>query len=103
MEPRTPEIRFTSFLGLAVCLGLVTGLVEAALVYVFQHYYWIHQDLTCLGDSAELFWICPAFDICLFSLLGVLAGGAARFFPPCALPGGCCGSWSPWRCSTGLW
>ncbi len=82
MNEPSSEIRFSSLLGLGVCAGLVTGLVEAGLVYSFQNYHRISQDLTCLGHSAELFWICPAVDICLFGLIGVLAGAASRFISP---------------------
>ena len=66
---------------LALWFGLLTGLVEGVLLFVFQHAGLLKGQITYLGSSWEVMWITPIFDLLFFLFVGLVLALFAQFVP----------------------
>ena len=86
-EPPRPEykiadlVRLSGLVSLAVFYGLITGVVEGGLIFLFQKYVWTISDVTYLAHSPQILWVAPLVDIVLFGSMGVITGMAAMILP----------------------
>ncbi len=65
----------------ALWFGIITGLVEGALLYVLQRYELLRGQITYLGTGPQVLWVAPIFDALLFLLAGVGLAVVAQFLP----------------------
>jgi len=65
----------------ALWFGMITGLVEGALLYALQRYELLRGQITYLGSGPQVLWVAPVFDALFFLLVGVGAAVVAQFLP----------------------
>lgn len=65
----------------AVWFGLLTGLVEGALLYTLRTFELLKGQITYLGSGWQVMWIAPIFDALLFLLAGAGLAALALFLP----------------------
>ncbi len=61
--------------------GLLTGLVEGVLLFVFSRFELLKGQITYLGSGWEVLWVAPIFDLLLFFVVGVFLALFAQFLP----------------------
>ncbi len=65
----------------SIWFGLLTGLVEGVLLFIFQRFGLLRGQITYLGTSWEVMWSAPIFDLLFFLVAGVFLALAAQFLP----------------------
>jgi arylsulfatase A-like enzyme len=70
----TTEILYDS-----VWFGLLTGLVEGVLLFVFSRFNLLKGQITYLGSGWEVLWVAPIFDLLVFLVAGVFLALLAQF------------------------
>ncbi len=65
----------------AVWFGLLTGLVEGALLYTLRTFELLKGQITYLGSGWQVMWIAPIFDALLFLLAGAGLAALTLFLP----------------------
>jgi arylsulfatase A-like enzyme len=71
------RIPWSEILRMAVCVGIMTGLVEGCGLLVFQN---INGETWALRISPPIIWISPVVDVLFFCFLAGLVGLAATLF-----------------------
>ena len=65
----------------SIWFGLLTGLVEGVLLFIFQRYELLRGQITYLGSSWEVLWVAPLFDLLLFLVVGAGLALVGGFLP----------------------
>ncbi len=65
----------------AAWFGLMAGLLEGSGLLLLQSLGWATWNMALWGVAAEILWISPAFDLLLFSSVGLALIALARAFP----------------------
>ena len=65
----------------SIWFGLLTGLVEGVLLFIFQRFELLKGQITYLGSSWEVIWIAPLFDLLFFLFAGMFFALVSRFLP----------------------
>lgn len=68
---------WSKVLGMAVCAGILTGLIEGCGLLVFQN---LNGETWALRISPPIIWISPVVDVLFFCMLGLLACSSASLF-----------------------
>ena len=63
----------------SIWFGLVTGLVEGVLLFIFQQFGLLKGQISYLGTSSEVLWIAPVFDLFFFLIAGIFLVILAQF------------------------
>jgi len=71
----------TEIIQYSVWFGLLTGLVEGALLFILRRYELLRGQITYLGSSWEVLWIAPIFDLLFFLIAGLFLIVLAQFIP----------------------
>jgi arylsulfatase A-like enzyme len=71
----------TEILYYSIWFGLLTGLVEGVLLFIFQRFELLRGQITYLGSSWEVMWVAPIFDLLFFLIAGVFLALFAQFLP----------------------
>jgi arylsulfatase A-like enzyme len=71
----------TDILYYSTWFGLLTGIVEGVLLFVFQRFELLRGQITYLGSSWEVLWIAPIFDLLFFLIVAVFLIVLAQFLP----------------------
>ncbi|MCK6540215.1 MAG: sulfatase-like hydrolase/transferase [Anaerolineales bacterium] len=71
----------TEILYYSVWFGLLTGLVEGVLLFVFSRFELLKGQITYLGSGWEVLWVAPIFDLLLFLAAGLFLALIAQFLP----------------------
>ena len=73
--------RSRDVLVVAAWFGLVAGLLESSGLLLLERLGWATWNMALWGVTAEILWISPAFDLLLFSSVGLALIALARAFP----------------------
>lgn len=65
----------------AVWFGLLTGLVEGALLFILRRFELLKGQITYLGSGWQVLWVAPVFDLLLFLAAGLVLAVLAQFIP----------------------
>ncbi|MBK9925997.1 MAG: sulfatase-like hydrolase/transferase [Anaerolineales bacterium] len=65
----------------SIWFGLLTGLVEGVLLFIFQRFELLKGQITYLGSSWEVMWVAPLFDLLFFLIAGAFLILASGFLP----------------------
>jgi arylsulfatase A-like enzyme len=71
----------TTTLLYAAWFGLLAGLVEGVLLFIFQRFELLRGQITYLGSSWEVLWVAPLFDLLLFLIAGAALALVGGFLP----------------------
>lgn len=75
------KTRAATILRYAVWFGLLTGLVEGALLFIFRRFELLKGQITYLGSGWQVLWVAPIFDLLLFLAAGLVLAVLAQFIP----------------------
>jgi arylsulfatase A-like enzyme len=65
----------------SVWFGLLAGLVEGFLLFIFSRFELLKGQITYLGSGWEVLWVAPLFDLLFFLVAGVFLALLAQFLP----------------------
>lgn len=71
----------TEILLYSIWFGLLTGLVEGVLLFVFSRFELLRGQITYLGSGWEVLWVAPIFDLLFFLVVGLILALVAQFLP----------------------
>lgn len=75
------KTRAATILRYAVWFGLLTGLVEGALLFILRRFELLKGQITYLGSGWQVLWVAPIFDLLLFLAAGLVLAVLAQFIP----------------------
>jgi hypothetical protein len=79
-NPSNPKELLLKLLIMGAWFGLVTGLFEGIILWLFRRSGWLTGIYAYLGGSLEIVWISAFFDFFLYLIIGLIVWFPSLYF-----------------------